>query len=135
MQATQIRKGMIVLHEGEPHRVVEFRHVTPGNWRAMVQTKMRSLRTGSTTEHRFRSTDTIERAILDEHEFEYLYSDGESHHFMNVETYEQINLDADTLGDAVQFLVPNLKIQVEFYQGQPIGIELPSTIDLKVVET
>lgn len=135
MQATQIRKGMIVLHDGAPHRVVEFRHVTPGNWRAMVQTKMRNIRTGSTTEHRFRSTDTIERAILDEHEFEYLYSDGDSHHFMNIESYEQIHLDAETLGDAVQFLVPNLKIQVEFYQGQPIGIELPSTIALKVIET
>ncbi|MBI4469719.1 MAG: elongation factor P [Acidobacteria bacterium] len=135
MQATQIRKGMIILHGGEPHRVVEFRHVTPGNWRAMVQTKLRNIRSGSTTEHRFRSTDTIERAIFDEHEFEYLYSDADSHHFMNIESYEQIRMDSDTLGDAVQFLVPNLRIQVEFYQGAPIGIELPSTIDLKVVQT
>ncbi len=135
MQATQIRKGMIILYEGEPHRVVEFRHVTPGNWRAMVQTKLRNLRTGSATEHRFRSTDTIERAVLEEHAFEYLYSDGDSHYFMNVENYEQIHLDDETLGDAVQFLVPNLRIQAEFYQGAPIGIELPSTIDLKVIET
>jgi len=101
----------------------------------MVQTKLRNLRTGVSFEHRFRSTDTVERAVLDEQEFEYLYTDGVSYHFMNVESYEQVSLDEAALGDAVQFLVPNMRIKVEFYQGSPIGIELPPTVDLKVAET
>jgi elongation factor P len=133
--ATQIRKGMIIVYEGEPCVVVDFRHVTPGNWRAMVQTKLRSLKTGSSFEHRYRSTETVERVVLDEQEFEYLYHDGHSYHFMNVTTYEQVALDEDALGDAVRYLIANMRIKVEFYQGNPIGVQLPPAVELKVVET
>ncbi|HXF04707.1 MAG TPA: elongation factor P [Blastocatellia bacterium] len=135
IQATQIRKGMIIVHEGDPCRVLDFRHVTPGNWRAMVQTKLRNLRTGVSFEHRFRSTDTVERAVLDEREFIYLYQEGEMYHFMDVETFEQISMDQEALGDAVLYLLPEMHIRVQYYQGAPIGIELPPTVDLKVVET
>lgn len=135
LQATQIRRGMVILHNGVPHRVIEFHHHTPGNLRAMVQTKMRNLKTGSSTEHRFRSTDTVDRAILEEHEMTYLYDDGNLYHFMNTETYEQITLDGEALGDATGYLLADTVISVEFYDGHPIGIEIPSVVELTVVET
>jgi elongation factor P len=133
--ATQIRRGMVIVFEGEPCRVVEFRHHTPGNLRAMIQTKLRSLRSGSSFEHRFRSADTIERASLEQHEMEYLYSDGSHHHFMNTENYEQVALSEEELGDSSQWLSPGLKIQAEFYEGSPIGIDMPPSIELKVTQT
>ena len=133
--ATQIRRGMVIVFEGEPCRVVEFRHHTPCNLRAMIQTKLRSIRTGSSFEHRFRSADTIEKASLEQHEMEYLYSDGSHHHFMNTESFEQIALSDDELGDAAQWLTPGLKIQVEFYEGTPIGIDLPPSLELTVTQT
>jgi len=132
MQANNIRRGMVIVFEGQPCRVVEFRHHTPGNLRAMVQAKLRNIRTGVSFEHRFRSVDNIERAMLEQHEMEYLYSDGSHHHFMNTETFEQIALTDDELGDAAQWLSPGLKIKVEFYDSAPIGIELPPWLELTV---
>jgi elongation factor P len=135
MPATQIRRGMIIVFEGQPCKVVEFRHHTPGNLRAMIQTKLRNIRTGSSFEHRFRSVDTVERAALEQHEMEYLYSDGSHHHFMNTETFDQTALSGDELGDAAQWLTPGLKIQAEFYEGAPIGIDLPPSLELTVTQT
>ena len=135
LSANDIRKGMVILFEGTPCKVMEFRHHTPGNLRAMVQSRLRNLITGSSFEHRFRANDTIERAMLEQHEMEYLYSDGSHHHFMNSENYEQVSLTEDELGDAAQWLMAGLKLQVEFYEGTPIGIELPSSLDLTVTET
>ncbi len=135
IQATQIRKGMTIIHNGEPHKVLDFHHHTPGNLRAMVQTKLRNLKTGTSTEHRFRSTDTVERAILEEHEMTYLYTDGSNYHFMNTETYEQIALSAEDLGDMVGYLLPETVIKVEYFEGVPIGIELPPVVELTVIET
>ena len=132
--ATQIRRGMVIVFEGNPCKVVEFRHHTPGNLRAMVQTKLRNIRTGSSFEHRFRSADTVERASLEQHEMEYLYSDGSHHHFMNTETFDQVALSGDELGDAAQWLAPGLKIQAEFYEGNPIGIDLPPALELTVTQ-
>jgi elongation factor P len=133
--ATQIRRGMVIVFEGQPCKVVEFRHHTPGNLRAMIQTKLRNIRTGSSFEHRFRSADTIEKASMEQHEMEYLYSDGSHHHFMNTETYDQTALSGDDLGDAAQWLSPGLKIQAEFYEGEPIGIDLPPSLELEVKQT
>lgn len=133
--ATQIRRGMVILFEGQLCKVVDFRHHTPGNLRAMVQTKLRNLRTGSSFDHRFRSADTVERASLEQHEMEYLYSDGSHHHFMNTENYEQTSLSEDELGDAAGWLMPGLKIQAEFYEGAPIGIDLPPSMELTVTST
>ncbi|MBO0801042.1 MAG: elongation factor P [Blastocatellia bacterium] len=135
IQATQIRKGMVLIHNGVPHKVVDFHHHTPGNLRAMVQTKLRNLRTGSTTEHRYRSTDSVERAILDDHEMTYLYNEGDIYYFMNTETYEQIGLSAEELGDAVGYMLTDTVIQVQFYEGAPIGIDIPQVVELTVVET
>ena len=133
--ATQIRRGMVIVFEGQPCKVVEFRHHTPGNLRAMIQTKLRNIKTGSSFEHRFRSADTVDRASLEQHEMEYLYSDGSHHHFMNTENYEQVALSEDDLGDAAQRLTPGLKIQAEFYEGSPIGIDLPASMELVVTQT
>ena len=133
--ATQIRRGMVIVFEGQPCKVVEFRHHTPGNLRAMIQTKLRNIRTGSSFEHRFRSADTVERASLEQHEMEYLYSDGSHHHFMNTKSFEQTALSGDDLGDAAQWLSPGLKIQAEFYEGEPIGIDLPPSLELEVKQT
>jgi elongation factor P len=133
--ATQIRRGMVILFEGQLCKVVEFRHHTPGNLRAMIQTKLRNIRTGSSFEHRFRSVDTVEKASLEQHEMEYLYSDGSHHHFMNTETFDQVALSGDDLGDAAQWLTAGVKIQAEFYEGLPIGIDLPPSLELSVTQT
>jgi elongation factor P len=126
---------MVILFEGQPCKVMEFRHHTPGNLRAMVQTRLRNLLTGSSFEHRFRSNDTIEKAMLEQQVMEYLYSDGDMHHFMNSETYEQVAITEEDLGDAAQWLMPGLKIEVEFYNGAPIGIDLPDSLELTVATT
>lgn len=135
MQANDIRRGMIIIHDGVPHRVMDFQHRTPGNLRAFVQAKLRNLKSGSSIEVRFSSTENVERAALDQHEMEYLYSDGEMHHFMNTETFEQTALEAEALGDAVAFLAPGTRIRVQFFDGQPMGVELPAVVELTVVET
>lgn len=135
IQATQLRRGNTILLNGELYQVVDYQHITPGNWRGMVQTKLRKLSTGAIMDHRFRSEDRVERAVLDEREMEYLYSDAGNYHFMDTETYEQIHFNESILGDAMQYLVPNSRIKVEFYEGKPLGLELPTTIDLRVTET
>src|SRR5262252_3826066 len=133
--ATQLRPGMIIKHNNDLHSVFSVEHRTPGNLRAFIQAKLRNLRTGAMFEHRFRSPDPIEKINVDEVRMEFLYSDGDAYYFMNTENYEQIHLDKSILGDAVDYLTPNLEIQVEFFDGKPVGIELPQTVDLKVIET
>ncbi len=133
--ATQLRPGMIIKHNNDLHSVFSVEHRTPGNLRAFIQAKLRNLRTGAMFEHRFRSPDPIEKIVVDEVDMEYLYSDGDDFYFMNTESYEQTHLKRDTLGDAVEYLTPNLQIKVEFYDSKPVGIELPQTVELTVVET
>jgi len=135
ISATQLRPGMIIKFNNELYSVFSMTHRTPGNLRGFVQARMRSLRTGSMMEHRFSSEDKVEKAIMDEQEMEYLYDDGDYYYFMNTETFEQMHLMKDILGDAVQYLIPQLKVKVEFYEGKPLGVELPATVDLTVVET
>jgi elongation factor P len=135
IQASQLRTGMCILFEGDVCRVMTAQHVTPGNLRGFVQARMRNLRNGNSFEHRFSSTERVERAILDTHQMEYLYSDPSGHHFMNQETYEQITLDDETLGDSMLYLLPNTVIQVDFHDVNPVGIELPNTVTLEVVDT
>jgi elongation factor P len=135
MKATQLRSGMIIQHEGDLYSVFSVEHRTPGNKRGAMQTRMRNLRTGSIIDYKFRAEDSIDRAILDEVDFEFLYSDAQGYHFMNLETFEQIPLGNDLLGDAVQYLIPNLTVKIEFFENKPIGVEIPDTVDLTVVET
>lgn len=135
IQATQLKRGMVIKHEGDLFRVVEAQHKTPGNLRGMVQAKIRNLKTSSISDHRFRSVDMVERAILDDTEMEFLYQDGDMYHFMNNETYEQIGLSEEVLGDAVSYLLPNIKLRVDMYEERPVGIALPLTVDMTVIET
>ncbi len=126
---------MVIMFEGNLSRVVETIHKTPGNLRGFVQAKLRDLKTGAIFEHRFRSVDMAERAYLEDTEMEYLYSEGEMHHVMNNVTFEQIGLSSEVLGDAVNYLIPNLKLKVEMHEGTPVGISVPLTVELRVVET
>jgi elongation factor P len=133
--ATQIRRGMVLVMNGEPCRVVEFRHHTPGNLRAMVQAKLRNLRTGSGFEHRFRAADSVEPASMETHELEFLYQGGDTYHFMNTQNYDQLELDGETLGDAAQWMQPQMRIMAEFYEGRPVAIQLPNAVELEIVDT
>lgn len=133
--ATQMRPGMIIKHNNDLHLVFSVEHRTPGNLRAFIQAKLRNVRTGAMFEHRFRSGDAIEKINVDEVAMEFLYQDGDDFYFMNTESYEQTHLTRDILGDAVDYLTPNLQIKVEFYDGKAVGIELPQTVELTVIET
>ena len=126
---------MVIKYNNDLYSIFSMVHRTPGNLRAFVQVRMRNLRNGSMMDNRFSSTDNIDRAILDEQEMEYLYDDGQFYYFMNTETFEQMHLTKEILGDAVDYLIPNLKVKVEFYEGKPISVELPASVDMTVMET
>ena len=130
-----MRPGMVVKFNNDLFSVFSVAHRTPGNLRGFVQAKMRNLRSGTMMEHRFSSEDKVERAIMDEVEMEYLYDDGQNYYFMNTENYEQTHLSKELLGDATSYLIPQLKVKVEFYEGKPMSVELPATVDMTVVET
>jgi len=133
--ATQMRPGMIIRHNNDLHSVFSVEHRTPGNLRAFIQAKLRNLRTGAMFVERFRSPDPIEKVNVDEVEMEFLYADGDSYYFMDTSNYEQTYLTKDILGDAVDYLTSNLQIKVEYFDGKAVGIELPQTVILTVLET
>lgn len=135
MKATQIRKGNIVRIDGTLYKIMRMDHVTPGKGRAHIQTKMRSLREGTQTEKRFRSDEEIEKVMIEIKEMQYLYNDGNGYHFMDTTTYDQVQLSADTLGNAVQYLIPDSTLNLEWFEGDAIGVDLPPMVDLKVIET
>lgn len=134
ISANQIRPGMIIEFEGNVYYVMEAIHRTPGNLRAFMQVKMRNIRTGNQLEQRFGTSDRVEKAQLDNHKMQFLYQEGEDYHFMNTANYEQIHLNKNDLGDAANFLLPDTVIDVSFYENKPIGVQLPKTMDFKVVE-
>ena len=133
--ATQMRPGMIIKHKDQLHLVFKVEHRTPGNLRAFIQAKLRNLKSGAMFDERFRSADAIEKVVVDSVSMEFLYADGDDYYFMNPVDYEQTVLKGSTLGDAVEYLTPNLQIKVSYHDGQAVGIELPSAVELEVVET
>ena len=135
LQATRLRKGMLIKVGQDLCRVIDLQHVTPGNLRGFVRVKLRNIRNGSVSDQKLRSEDAIERATLDEKEMQYLYHDGSSYHFMDTATFEQIQLSDEILGDSVNFLIAESKIKMEFYGSEAVGIELPQTVDLKITDT
>jgi elongation factor P len=135
IQATQLRVGMVLEYNKDLWRVMTVTHITPGNWRGMVQTKLRNIKTGSQTENRFRSEDRVERVILSQVKMQFLYQDGDDYHFMNTDTYDQITIPKDLIEDVAGFLTPNLEVEVEFHETTPLNLTLPKTVTLKVVET
>jgi elongation factor P len=126
---------MIIIHEGDLYRVFSVHHLTPGNKRGFMQTKLKNLRTGVGTEYKFRSEDRIEQATLENRQMQYLYAEGNLHTFMDTENYEQITLSVEEIGGLLAYLLPNQVVEIEFYDGKPVGVSPPSTVNLKVVET
>ena len=135
LQATRMKKGMLIKIGEDLFRVLDLQHVTPGNLRGFVRVRFRNIRNGTLSDQKLRSEDTVERAVLDERQMQYLYRDGDSFHFMDTDTYEQLHIDAEALGDSVNYIIPDATIAVEFYGTEPVGIELPPTVDLKVTDT
>lgn len=135
INATQLRPGMIIVHEGNLYRVASVHHLTPGNKRGFMQTKLKNLKSGVGTEYKFRSEDRVEQATLDARSMQYLYAEGDLHTFMDTETFEQISLPREEIGDLLGYLLPNQVVEIEFFEGRPVGISPPSTVDLEVMET
>ncbi len=135
INATNIRRGMTIMFEGEPCRIIEFHHHTPGNLRAMVHAKMRKLKTGVTIEHRFRASDQVDEARMETHELQYMYHDGHAYHFMNTQNYEQYEMDEEALGDHSQWMTDGMQVIAEYFEGRPIGVELPNEVVFEIVET
>jgi elongation factor P len=135
IQATRLRKGMLVKFGSDLYRIMDLHHLTPGNKRAHIQARMRNIRTAALADHKFRAEEDVERAVLDEREMQYLYNDGDHYYFMDTSTYEQIHISTEVLGDSKDYLIPDAIIRVEFYGSEPVGIELPQTVDLVVKET
>ena len=126
---------MTIMFEGEPCRVIEFHHHTPGNLRAMVHAKLRKLKSGVTIEHRFRAGDQMEEAVMETHTLQYLYHAGDTYHFMNTETYDQLEMDGEALGDAAQWMTDGMQIVAEFYAGRAVAVDMPNALTFEVVET
>lgn len=135
IQATQLRPGTVIEFNGHLWRVMTIDHITPGNWRGMVQTRLRGIKTGTQTEARFRSDERVKRVVLDQVEMEFLYRDGDDFYFMNTTTYDQIALPRELVQTIEQFLMPNQRVEVEFHETRPLNVTLPKTVNLKVVET
>jgi elongation factor P len=135
IQATKMRKGTLVKIGNDLFRVLELQHVTPGNLRGFVRVKFRNIRSGSLSDQKLRSEDLVERARLDERQMQYMYNDGTDYYFMDTSSYEQIHISAEALGDSVNYLIAEMLIDVEFYGTEPVGIELPQTVDLVVEDT
>ena len=135
IQATKLRKGMLFKLDNDLFRALDVQHVTPGNLRGFVRVKARNLRNGTLADNKLRSEDFIERATLDERAMQYMYNDGSDYYFMDTDTFDQIHMSSDALGDSVNYLIAEMVIQVEFYGSEPVGIELPQTVDLVVQDT
>ncbi|MBN2246589.1 MAG: elongation factor P [Candidatus Aminicenantes bacterium] len=135
INATQLRKGMIIKVDNELYKVLDTTHVTPGKGQALMQTKLRRLSDHTLHDHRFRSKDRVEQVYLESIEMEYLYQEGDHYIFMNLENYEQIKLDEDTIGSSLNYLVSNVVFTIEMYKGEPVGIEPPLFLELKVTKT
>ncbi len=135
MKANDIRKGIVVMYEGNPCRVMDFQHRTPGNLRAFVQVRMRNLSSGNSFETRFSSTEDLETARLDTREMQVLYDDGTDVHVMDAHTYDQYTLDSEVVGELRQWMQPEMKFQAEWLNGRPISLKLPATVELEITET
>ena len=135
ISATDIRKGIVVKIDNQLYTVTDVMHITPGNWRAIIQCKLKNLKTGSTLEKRFSSGDKIEDVYIEQADMEYLYSDGNSVVLMNHENYEQLQLYKELIGDDIQYLKENTIVKVNFCEGKPIAVQLPFVVELKITET
>ncbi len=132
---SDIRKGLKIEVDGEPYIIVSFQHVKPGKGGGFTRTKIKNMITGSVLERTFRSVEKITKPDLEEKEMQFLYADGDGFHFMDNESYEQIVIGKDVLGENVSYMKENLDIRVMFFQGRPVGIEVPTFVNLAITET
>ena len=135
MKAKDMRRGNVILFNNAPYKVLDCFHNTPGKGQAVVQTKLRNLLTGLQTETRFRSVEDVEEADIFVFKAQYLYEDAEGYHFMNVDTYDQVALSREVIEEQIPYLQPEMQVHITLYNEQPIGIQLPTTVILTVVET
>ena len=135
MKATDIRRGNVIRFDGRPCRVVDFTHRTPGNLRAFVQVRLKEVMSGKTFDHRFSASDFVDEVRIELREFQVLYRDATAVHVMDTSTFEQVALDEEIVGDQGQWLEPGMTFQVQWLEGRPIGIELPTSVELEVEET
>lgn len=135
MKATEIRKGHVLLMEGQPCRVMDFQHRTPGNLRAFVQLRMRNLISGNTFDTRVAATEFIEEARLDVKEYQVMYRDDSGVHVMDTENYDQSTLSNEIVGDMAQWLEPEMHFQAELLNGTAVGIRLPAAMEYTILET
>ncbi|GAB6138824.1 elongation factor P [Halanaerobaculum tunisiense] len=126
--------GLTIKLDGELYKIVGYDHTKPGKGGAYLQTELKNLETGQTINKRFKSGEKVEQAYIDTRTFQFLYQDGEGYVFMDQENYEQISLNQDQIGDAAQFIKENSEIKVEMYQDKPIGVELPTFVELEVTD-
>jgi len=135
ISVNDFRTGLTIIVDGELYRVLDFQHVKPGKGAAFVRSKLRNLRNGNVVEKTFRAGEKVEKAMIENRKMQYLYAQGDSHVFMDMETYEQIELNADQIDYELKFLKENMEVYIMTYQGEMLGVELPNTVELKVVET
>jgi elongation factor P len=135
MKASEMKKGQTIKVDNTLYSIVDYQHVKLGKGGAVYQTKLKSLTDGSIRDIRIRAEEVLEDAYLDKRNYEYLYSTGSEHILMDLETYDQISLDDDAFGEGPKYLKPNTQLQVSMYQNKPVQISLPTTVDLKVVDT
>lgn len=135
ISSNDFRPGVTIELNGDPCQVIEFQHVKPGKGAAFVRTKVKNLKTGSTTEMTFRGGEKVPRAVLERHNMNYLYQDGDSYVFMDNQTYDQLMLTSDQLAEGKSYLKDGMEVQVMLYQGKVLGVELPTSVELEVIET
>jgi len=135
ISVNEFRTGLTVIVDGDLYRVLDFQHVKPGKGAAFVRSKLRNLRNGNVTEKTFRAGEKVEKAMVDNRKMQYLYAQGDSHVFMDLESYEQTELAASQIEYELKFLKENMEVYIQSYQGEMLGVELPNTVELTVVET
>jgi elongation factor P len=134
IDVNELRKGVTFTMDGEIYKVLTYQHHKPGRGKATIRTTLRNLRTGTTRQHNFISGDRVQDIRIDKEKMQYMYSDGDFYHFMNVDTYEQIALSTAVIEEAIPYLKDNMEIEIAFFEGEPIDVNLPITVDLEVVE-
>ncbi|RLC63409.1 MAG: elongation factor P [Chloroflexota bacterium] len=134
IDVNELRKGVTFTMDGELYKVLEYQHHKPGRGKAFIRTTLRNLRTGATIQHTFISGDRVQDIRIERRGVQYLYTDGDLYHFMDTETYDQTALPASVLGDQVRYLKEGMELVLATYEGEPLDVELPTTVDLEVVE-
>lgn len=135
ISSNDLRNGVTIVVDGQLWTVIEFLHVKPGKGSAFVRTRLKNVKTGTTLERTFRAGEKLERATVDNRQMQMLYNDGDGYHFMDQESFENVTMQRDIIGDPADFLKDGMVVDVQLYQGLPIGVDLPAHVELRVVET